>query len=88
MNVVNDAYAVLLGLHDCVQSRQGRMSPDVFGIAAEGNGTLRGRPRAPKADVSDQGLRNWALVQLARLDWMSRLEPEGICKVLIESGGC
>ena len=64
MNVVNDAYAVLLGLHDCVQSRQGRMSPDVFGIAAEGNGTLRGRPRAPKADVSDQGLRNWVLMLL------------------------
>ena len=63
MNVVNDAYTVLLGLHDCGQSRQGRASPDVCGMA-ERNGTLRGRPRAPKADVSDQGLRNWVLMLL------------------------
>ena len=61
MSIAIDVYAVLLGLHDCVQSRQGRKSPDVFGIAAEGNGTQRGRPRAPKADVSDQGLRNYWL---------------------------
>ena len=54
----NDVAAVLLTNHDCVQSRQGRASPDVCGTA-EHEGTLRGMPSAPAANVSAEGHLEW-----------------------------